>query len=280
MVKTFNVVVVVLALVVAFLRLPTQSDNSVSHQFDPLKSPSLLGNVLILTAHPDDECMFFAPTILALTALQHARNAQSSLFSLCLSAGNADGLGLERSLEVLGVDVGKRLLVNHPDLQDNISAQWDAYTIAGVLKPFILANHINTILTFDKEGVSGHPNHKSLPEGVKQLMASLPQVRLFTLLSTPLPIKYMSIVAPTITKFDLNVNSMFNDFEAWVTRLLLGIGIDLSGFPQRRLPPPTAEYWTAVQAMRRHPSQLVWYRWLYVAFSRYMWVNEWEEVQI
>lgn len=35
---------------------------------------------LIVTAHPDDECMFFAPTILALSA-------KCTLFLLCLSEG-------------------------------------------------------------------------------------------------------------------------------------------------------------------------------------------------
>lgn len=38
------------------------------------------------------------------------------------------------------------------------------------------------------------------------------------------------------------------------------------------------QYVTTVQAMKRHASQLVWFRYLYVAFSRYMWVNEWVEV--
>ena len=37
-------------------------------------------------------------------------------------------------------------------------------------------------------------------------------------------------------------------------------------------------YARAHRAMRQHWSQLVWFRWLYVAFSRYMWVNEWVEV--
>jgi N-acetylglucosaminylphosphatidylinositol deacetylase len=40
------------------------------------------------------------------------------------------------------------------------------------------------------------------------------------------------------------------------------------------------EYLRALQAMRMHKSQLVWFRWLYVTFSRYMWVNEWLEVQL
>jgi len=38
------------------------------------------------------------------------------------------------------------------------------------------------------------------------------------------------------------------------------------------------QYVTALRAMRKHASQLVWYRWLYVSFSRYMWVNDLVEV--
>lgn len=40
------------------------------------------------------------------------------------------------------------------------------------------------------------------------------------------------------------------------------------------------EYWKALAAMRAHKSQLVWFRWLNVIFSRYMWVNEWSEVKV
>lgn len=40
------------------------------------------GRVLFVIAHPDDECMFFAPTILKLT-----RSGQYDVFLLCLSSG-------------------------------------------------------------------------------------------------------------------------------------------------------------------------------------------------
>lgn len=40
-------------------------------------------NVLILTAHPDDECMFFGPTITTLKSIVKCR-----LHVLCLSTGN------------------------------------------------------------------------------------------------------------------------------------------------------------------------------------------------
>lgn len=39
--------------------------------------------VLIVTAHPDDECMFFGPTILSLTQ----RNEPCTVYLLCLSNG-------------------------------------------------------------------------------------------------------------------------------------------------------------------------------------------------
>ena len=58
--------------------------------------PGKLPNaVLVLTAHPDDEVMFFAPTILALTALG------VQVFGLCLSIGNADALGAIRTTELI-----------------------------------------------------------------------------------------------------------------------------------------------------------------------------------
>ncbi|KAJ7220526.1 LmbE-like protein [Mycena pura] len=296
MFKSFNVVAVVLSLVVAYLRQPIHTDNSISRQLDP-KSPAFSGNVLLLTAHPDDECMFFAPTILALAALQQtstSRGPKSGLHSLCLSVGNADGLGavrkyeLESSLDVLGIDPDKRMIVDNPDLQDNFTASWDAHTIATVLKPYILENRINTILTFDHAGVSGHPNHRSLPEGVKQLMLSLKEVRLFTLITAPPPIKYTGILAPCQAKLDLHLSDLLHFLEDQLARLLAALKVSITAAPKTHAPPEVLpvflsgikQYWAAVQAMREHTSQLVWFRWLYILFSRYMWVNEWMEVKV
>ena len=47
----------------------------------PLWLFSTPSNVLIVTAHPDDECMFFSPTILSLSRLGH------KIYLLCLSTG-------------------------------------------------------------------------------------------------------------------------------------------------------------------------------------------------
>ena len=85
-----------------------------NHEYEHTQRPR---NILLLTAHPDDECMFFAPTILALS---EALQPPSKLYSLCLSVGNADGLGdvrrreLEGSLDVLGIEEGRRWVVDKP----------------------------------------------------------------------------------------------------------------------------------------------------------------------
>ncbi|KAJ7088602.1 putative deacetylase LmbE-like domain-containing protein [Mycena epipterygia] len=289
----------VLSLLVAYLRRPAHSDNRITSQLGSSGSNPFAGNILLLTAHPDDECMFFAPTILALAALQQpsipsGRHSTSALYSMCLSVGNADGLGpirkyeLESSLDILGIDTDKRKILDHPDLQDNLTAHWDAHTIANVLKPYILENRINTILTFDRDGISGHPNHRSLPAGVKELMSSLREVRLFTLITTTLPAKYVGILAPSLAKFDLYASDLLHFLEAQLARLLVILDVSIASAPKKSAPPEVMpvfvsgikEYWAALQAMRAHPSQLEWFRWLYVLFSRYMWVNEWNEVRV
>lgn len=72
--------------------------------------------ILLLTAHPDDECLFFAPTVLAL----REDPTHPDIYSLTMSVGNADGHGetrkeeLDRSLDVMGIDQDKRWVVDHP----------------------------------------------------------------------------------------------------------------------------------------------------------------------
>lgn len=110
-----------ISLCVRVLSTPAQAN------VQTLASPIALGRparILLLTAHPDDECMFFAPTITALTspsadtATENA--AAPELFSLCLSVGDADGLGnirkeeLAHSLDVLGVSQLRRWFVDSP----------------------------------------------------------------------------------------------------------------------------------------------------------------------
>ncbi|KAF8075094.1 LmbE-like protein [Lyophyllum atratum] len=267
------------ALIVALLYQPQLSASDIvsSH-----------ANVLLLTAHPDDECMFFAPTIQALT------RTNAHIYSLCLSVGDADGLGpirkeeLGRSLDVLGVPADRRWVVDHPDLQDNFTAHWDPETIASVIQPYVTSNNISTILTFDAGGISGHPNHKSLPEGAAHLLIHRGRnlIRLFTLVTRPILPKYTGILAPLSSKLSLYQHRIPPFLNAEFNQIFRAIHLAFSFNPKTKTAPQRVvisgipEYLTALRAMCAHASQLVWFRWLYVIFSRYMWVNEWVEIPV
>ncbi|KXN83231.1 N-acetylglucosaminyl-phosphatidylinositol de-N-acetylase [Leucoagaricus sp. SymC.cos] len=279
--------IIVLSLLTVLLYSPLHSGN--------FKETSIQNRVLILTAHPDDECLFFGPTILALD------KANTEIYSLSLSTGNADGLGAIRSheyhksYEALGVPANRRWIVDHPELQDNITASWDPRTISQTIRPYVISNSINTILTFDYAGVSSHPNHISLPYGVAHLIQTLyaldePIPRLYTLTTVPTFAKYTSIVAPLVAKLDLVLAQSFDRLYT-----ISGLGNPASDripqtFAKEGIPSSVSrapifvsgisEYLRALKAMRMHHSQLVWFRWLYVLFSRYMWVNDWLEVQL
>lgn len=116
------------------------------------------------------------------------------------------------------------------------------------------------ILTFDEQGISSHPNHISLLHGVAHLIGSVPATesrpRLFSLISVPLYTKYIGLLGPFISK--ARTIAAADHGPTFIS------GLD--------------QWMTALRAMMQHRSQLVWFRWLYVSFSRYMWVNEWVEV--
>ncbi|KAI0287339.1 putative deacetylase LmbE-like domain-containing protein, partial [Russula brevipes] len=247
--------------------------------------------VLLLTAHPDDETFFFGPTITSLIPSFSTASVASGpvavifpqIYSLCFSVGNADGLGdirrreLAGSLDVLGVTEGRRWVLNKSEFQDNISVRWDAGLIADTVHKYVVDYNISTILTFDSYGVSGHPNHFSLYRGVSHLLAALPAdnrnpLAAYALKSKPIVIKYTGILAPALIKLKVTIsralytlmNSMQGRNSVLPVRLVFVAGIK--------------EYRRIIIATLQHRSQHIWFRWLYMAFSQYMWVNEWEAI--
>ncbi|XP_074888935.1 N-acetylglucosaminyl-phosphatidylinositol de-N-acetylase isoform X2 [Buteo buteo] len=117
---------------------------------------------LLVTAHPDDEAMFFAPTVLGLG------RAGARAAVLCCSAGNYYNQGeirkkeLEQSCFLLGIPASDVTVVDHRDLPDNPAVEWDTQLLAAFVLKHIEANNINLVVTFDAGGVSGHANHISL----------------------------------------------------------------------------------------------------------------------
>ncbi|KAK6969473.1 LmbE-like protein [Favolaschia claudopus] len=245
--------------------------------------------ILLLTAHPDDETFFFSPTLSALVHMQKAGQI-SEVFVVCLSTGNARGLGKTRirefdmALEVFGMRERNRFILDHRHLQDNKTTSWDPTIIARELYPFVVSHGITTILTFDAQGITGHLNHGSALAGAEQLMRDLDNSggseddsesrhnmttssrsqapRLFALHSRRHATKHLGPIA-ALTHSLRRRNGETESEALFVAS--------------------AGDYITAIRAMMKHPSQLN-LRWTGEfwkgLFSRYLWVNEWFEVVV
>ncbi|XP_070839890.1 N-acetylglucosaminyl-phosphatidylinositol de-N-acetylase [Chaetodon trifascialis] len=204
---------------------------------------------LLVTAHPDDECMFFAPAIIRLVELN------ASVHLLCLSEGNYYNQGARRKQEllnscaVLGIPTSRITIVDHKDLPDDPKAEWRVSLVSSVIAKHIRAHSFNMVLTFDGRGVSGHANHTAIHKAVSHL-ASTGQVpndcSLLSLVTVGLFRKYISFLELPLS---------------WLLPSNVCCFIGPRGY--RR----------AKDAMFCHRTQLLWFRYIYIAFSRYMFVN-------
>ncbi|QIW94856.1 hypothetical protein AMS68_000374 [Peltaster fructicola] len=251
--------------------------------------PVLRGKrICLLIAHPDDEAMFFAPTILALSRPM----LNNKIFILCLSSGDADGLGHVRKQELvasalqLGITSKEHVVIIEDErFPDSMSKTWDAEAVSGILTHYFAPKSavaptsaappvmIDALLTFDAGGVSGHLNHRSLYHGAREFLRSLMQrhqgwdcpVKLYTLTSTNVVRKYSSIV-DCIATISLSIFARKQKGE-FPTPLLA-----VSGPGGIR---------KAQQAMTTaHKSQMRWFRWGWIGVSRYMVINDLVKVKL
>ncbi|CAL1385883.1 unnamed protein product [Linum trigynum] len=209
-------------------------------------------NVLLVIAHPDDESMFFSPTINYLISRGH------NVYLLCLSIGNADGMGNTRKDElyqaclVLKVQPQQVKILDHPDLQDGFGLVWDRGLLSKTIKEEVSTHHIDTVITFDNYGVSGHCNHRDVHYGVRKLLedASERRIEAWELVSNNMLRKYIGPV------------------DIWLSMLLASkasSGVAYCLLNEQPL--------KSFSAMAAHSSQWVWFRKLFVSFSSYTYVN-------
>ncbi len=128
------------------------------------------------------------------------------------------------------------------------------------MAPFFLAGFdANQIATFDAGGVSGHPNHLDTAAGVRSVIQSLPDgVNVFELETTNIVRKYsgpLDIFLSYFCSASTTSSSATNPTIA-----------------------ASSKPWVSYLAMQAHHSQFVWFRHLFVAFSRYTFVNSWRAI--
>ncbi|XP_953258.1 N-acetylglucosaminyl-phosphatidylinositolde-N-ace tylase [Theileria annulata] len=171
-----------------------------SHIFEALRftstsSPSGNPSIGFLLAHPDDESMFFLPTLGALKSIpKPGEESTFSLYFLYLSNGNAEGKGEARELELANLceHYGYTCkVVNDPLLQDGDS-KWDPEHALPHLKKFVNDHSLRVLFTFDGRGVSGHPNHISAYETAKLASKEMDFLKVFYLQSINMVTKYLS----------------------------------------------------------------------------------------
>ncbi|KAF4307462.1 putative n-acetylglucosaminyl-phosphatidylinositol de-n-acetylase protein [Botryosphaeria dothidea] len=245
--------------------------------------PTLEGKrIALLIAHPDDEAMFFAPTIQALTRPELGNH----LKILCLSSGDADGLGETRKQELLksGMLLGLRneddmLVIEDSNFPDSMSVTWNPKLLSNLLTKAFAPNMtttpttraptstIDVLVTFDAGGVSNHPNHRSLYHGAHAFLKALMHrhagwecpIKLYTLTTVNIARKYASVLDAPATILATLLRR--KEVGAFPTPLLF-----VSGPAQVR---------TAQGAMvKAHKSQMVWFRWGWIGIGRYMVMND------
>lgn len=245
--------------------------------------------------------MFFSPTLTSLLAPDLGNHVKI----LCLSNGNAEGLGEKRKseLETSGLILGLRAATdiyvhNSPKFKDGMTEDWKAEDIAALLKtafasPNVKKNPttaaeapiatIDVLITFDGKGVSSHPNHISLYNGARQFLRTLlhgkhgyaSPVDLYTLTTVGLVRKYVGILDVGWSLLEM---AFGRNASAWRkksktktrgTEPRLLFVSDLEGITKG---------WRAM--VQAHASQMKWFRWGWIGVSRYMYVNDLKLVKI
>ncbi|XP_019076900.1 uncharacterized protein LOC100855158 isoform X4 [Vitis vinifera] len=198
-------------------------------------------NVLLVIAHPDDESIF-----------------------ICY-VGNADGMGNIRKEElyqasaILKVPLQQVKILDHPDFQDGFGKVWNHALLAKIIEEEVISHAIDTIITFDDYGVSGHCNHIDVHRGLCRMLlhdTSERNIEAWELVSTNILRKYSGPIDIWLSI----LSSMCYPSE--------NMHCLLNKNPHK-----------SFLAMAQHQSQWVWFRKLFVSFSSYTYVNRLRKIK-
>ena len=211
-------------------------------------------SLLVVTAHPDDETLFFAPAL---------DNTHDRAHVLCLSDGGFDGLGKTREREMakaaqmLGISAE---VVNHSDLPDSPTQRWPCAAVGNAVCRAKKSMHdtVDAVLTFDDGGVTQHPNHVDTARGVLRAADRL-RVPVFALCTVP----WWNRFAGPFSALLVSAPRWHARAPSWRTARIGERVLCVSADCGVR----------ASQCMRgAHRSQLTWFRELYLLTSCYLYV--------
>ncbi|KAL9261146.1 putative N-acetylglucosaminyl-phosphatidylinositol de-N-acetylase [Drosera capensis] len=217
-------------------------------------------NVLLVTAHPDDESMFFTPTLNYLTSRGH------NVHIICLSTGNSDGLGDTRKGElydacaILQVPLKQVEIIDHMGLQDGFGKMWNHTLVAEIVKEEVISRSIDLVITFDCYGVSGHCNHRDVHFGVRKVWIDLQErnIEAWELVCLHSLLKHAIAYADGLQVSTNILRKYSGPVDIWLSMLFAMPHLNkealclLNEHPVR-----------SYRAMAQHASQWVWFRKLF-----------------
>ena len=210
-------------------------------------------NVLLVIAHPDDESMFFSP----LLSFLERRHYSDNTHILSLSNGGNDARSKELKAAGMRVFGIRKKRIQIKDFKDGMNEDWNTRIILEYIQQYVKENDIEILFTFDGFGVSGHPNHCSIYKALANNLNSLQLTDVYSLRSVSICRKY----------------SMY--FKALLCLLIcVPFNWNLCKCDFAILSAPN-KCW---DGMIHHKSQFVWFRKLFVVFSRYSWINEFDQI--
>ncbi|NWR48711.1 PIGL acetylase, partial [Regulus satrapa] len=175
---------------------------------------------------------------------------------------------LEQSCCVLGIPASDVTVIDHRDLPDDPAVEWDTQLLATLILKHIEAKNINLVVTFDAGGVSGHANHISLYTAVRYNVCKLPWLPPGLGQGHPCSLHCSDSVpgwCRVLVLESVNICRKYISFlDVLISCLLPGDALFIL---------TEEETEQAKRAMRCHRSQLLWFRQLYLRFSRYLVVN-------
>ena len=175
--------------------------------------------------------------------------------------------------------VKSQVLIVTRNFPDSITTDWDPNLVSDLLMktfapkmPKMPLNQkpqtdVDILITFDRHGISSHPNHRSLYFGARAFLQALMHrrpgwenpVKLYTLSTTNMLRKYLSIFDAPLSVLRV----IFSRKEVGSSPAPL---LFVSG---------PGDYRKAQKAMTTaHKSQMVWFRWGWIGTSRYMVIND------
>lgn len=164
--------------------------------------------------------------------------------------------------------------MNSTQLIDDPHLNWKTEVVAKHIQKLVESLDIEAVITFDRDGVSYHPNHCAIYYATASLCLAgyLPKSKWTFLLSChcnnslsfPSDCKILTLDSVNICRKYLSI------FDLVISLLLSTNWCVLS--------------WKNVnivrKAMRQHKSQMLWFRQLYIMFSRYMVINTLREINV